>query len=83
MAPKTFTREQILPGISKQALPLFDALWFGKHISSDAAFSLAQYAASCGTNKLNGESLLLCILSDYMATPQGCQMLRDNIPSPF
>lgn len=83
MAPKTFTREQILPGISQHALPLFDALWYGKHISSDAAFSLAQYAASCGTNKLNGESLLLCILSDYMATPQGFQMLRDNIPSPF
>lgn len=83
MAPKTFTREQLVGGISLQALPLFDALWFGKHISSDAAFSLAQYAASCGTNKLNGESLLLCVLSDYMATPKGRQLLIDNIPTAF
>lgn len=83
MAPKTFTRDQILPGIGKDALELFNALWFGKLLSNDVSFSLAQYAASCGANRLNAESLLLCVLSDYMATPAGRQLLNDNFPTAF
>ena len=77
------TKADLLKGIGPDCQDLFEALWRGKHLTENVKFSLAQYGASCGANRLNGESLLLCVLSDWMATAEGRQQLRDHYPTPF
>lgn len=78
---------QITRGLSPEAETLCSALWCTGCMSQDVAHALAQHAASVNASRLTPEQILLCVLSDYMASPKGRHQLSQtalgSLPTPF